>query len=476
MRHFRNFLYFVVGLLMSAWAVFSHAETIPATSQSVSAYVIGNVSSTVSFADACNKFVSANGFTFFEINVYSTYAQCRFLQNGSLNSQNVTVSTVAGYVCPADQGWTLSGSSCHRPDCVSPQVRQADGTCAVPCPVYDGTDKPDLTAKPANCSCPSGTKWFYGGGCRKTCGYGAGSVANAGWDIAIAKGATTACFGGCEVQHGSGGYDILKDGSHSAPATYTDWACKGTGLGSAPTPDGQPTPDAQKIKEADKHQPKCGAGEGVITSSSGNVMCLPAGTPNTSTPKVETKKKTESYSDSSTKTTETTTTTDPNTSATHTSTTTTTTPSSSGSAGMAGPVGTSTSSESKATNASGTGTGEDGEGDCDPTEKACSGKAGEFGENGDLYEKKYQNGLPGVLTEKYNALKNTPIFGVVAQLAPANLANSGQCPTWSFSGSINSKINLGGMSLAPPCYVFDAVRAILLITSLLLARRLIFGG
>lgn len=41
-------------------------------------------------------------------------------------------ATTQSYSCPTGQNWTLSGTSCTRPDCVSPQVRQSDGTCAAP--------------------------------------------------------------------------------------------------------------------------------------------------------------------------------------------------------------------------------------------------------------------------------------------------------------------------------------------------------
>lgn len=38
----------------------------------------------------------------------------------------------SAYSCPATGGWTLSGTSCNRPNCLNWQVRQTDGTCANP--------------------------------------------------------------------------------------------------------------------------------------------------------------------------------------------------------------------------------------------------------------------------------------------------------------------------------------------------------
>jgi len=88
------------------------------------------------------------------------------------------------------------------------------------------------------------------------------------------------------------------------------------------------------------HSPKCLPGEGVLTSSSGRVMCVPEGTPSNA-PVVTTSTKKETFQDGSTKTTDTTYTKDPGTGVQDTNQTTTTTGKTSGGAGTAGPVGTS---------------------------------------------------------------------------------------------------------------------------------------
>ena len=484
MRVFRSFAYFVVGCLLGAWAVFAHAETVPATLVTApkttpiySSYLVPN-QKFYSASEVCTALCATAGAGYTACHVYTpattaTRFLCEYTWANSLQYGEGLITTG----CP--QGYNDDNGTCKKYTCpagaTGPALVGGVQTCTLPapCPMYPG-DASTPSAQPSSCSCPAGTKWAPYSGCRKTCGT-AGADANAGFDINIQKGASEGCFGGCVVQHKSGTFYTFKDGSTSAPATYTGWACEGNGAGTKPTADGQPTPDSPKLKDTDKHQPKCGSGEGVITSSSGNVLCVPPGTPNTSTPKVETQKKTETYSDSSAKTTETTKTTDPYTSATHTSTTTTTTANSAGTAGQAGAVGTATSSESNASNISGTGTASDGKGTGDKCEGNDCGGGKPFPETGELWKKKYPDGISGVLNQKFTAIKSSSLGGLVGQLAP-NLPNSGACPSWSFSMNLGQRMNFGGATLSMPCAVWSFVRIVLLITSALVARRLIFGG
>lgn len=94
------------------------------------------------------------------------------------------------------------------------------------------------------------------------------------------------------------------------------------------------------------HPPKCLPTEGVLTSSSGTVACVPAGTPAAEAPVVRTEKQVQQFTDGSTRTTETTYTKDPATGVQDTKQTITNTPATGGGAGQAGPVGTSSVSGS----------------------------------------------------------------------------------------------------------------------------------
>lgn len=94
----------------------------------------------------------------------------------------------------------------------------------------------------------------------------------------------------------------------------------------------------------------------------------------------------------------------------------------------------------------------------------------------ELYKQKYPDGLKGVITGAVTQLKATPLFGLVVQLIPTNLPNAGQCPSWSLSMNFGRHMNEGTHVVQPPCWVWDVVKAIMIVSALLLARRLIFGG
>ena len=164
-----------------------------------------------------------------------------------------------------------------------------------------------------------------------------------------------------------------------------------------------------------------------MTSSSGNVMCLPEGTAGASKPVVDLSKKTETFPDNTTKTTETTKTTDPNTQATDTRTTTTST------GGQSGTAGTSTTtSNTGGSTGDGTGNGSgDGSGDepgqCakEPNSPMC--KKGTVPQKG-----KFDDGQDGKVTAAKDQLR--------AKFAEVKSAASSM-----FSGSLAT----GGGSL--PC-------------------------
>lgn len=223
-----------------------------------------------------------------------------------------------------------------------------------------------------------------------------------------------------------------------------------------------------------KKKPPCEAGEGVMTSSAGTVACVPEGTPGAVKPEVEVKKRKETYPDGSVKETVETTTKDNNTGATNRSTSTTST------GGLSGSAGSSTSEEDTQPKIPGTGSGTgSGDGDGDGDDGDCEGddcSHGEFPGTDGLYEKKFPNGIKGVLDARFSELRQTPIFSLVNTLVPSGVPNSGACSPFSISMNIGPGMNFGGGSIEVPCYVWSFIRVVMLISAFLLARRLIFGG
>jgi hypothetical protein len=92
----------------------------------------------------------------------------------------------------------------------------------------------------------------------------------------------------------------------------------------------------------------------------------------------------------------------------------------------------------------------------------------------ELYKRKYPDGLTGVWSEKLAELKATPLFSLMAIFHPT--VTAGSCPAWTFNANIGPHMNFGQGTIAPPCWIWGALKAVLLITALMLCRRIIFGG
>jgi hypothetical protein len=90
-----------------------------------------------------------------------------------------------------------------------------------------------------------------------------------------------------------------------------------------------------------------------------------------------------------------------------------------------------------------------------------------------LYTRKYPNGIVGVWEEKSTLIKATPLFSLGSSLMPSNIGATGTCPSWTLDFSA---ISLGIATVSPACWVWDFGGIVIVISSLLLARSLIFGG
>lgn len=238
----------------------------------------------------------------------------------------------AVYTCPSGGNWTLSGTQCTRPDCVSPQVRQSDGTCAPPACVAG-----DVVQSAS-----------YFGGWRV--GTATNAVVGPNGQSYFEPPPTTICDGTCMVTMTTSGTCT----SGVAPYVDTPQAihCVGTGekTGGTCTTSSDLEGSPPTIPN---HRPKCSSDEGVLTSSSGTVACVPSSAPG-SKPVVSSSKQVQNFPDGSTKTIETTYTKDPATGVQDTQQQITNTPATGGGAGQAGPTGTTTISDSVKPSGNGT--------------------------------------------------------------------------------------------------------------------------
>jgi len=168
MRALRLSLWFFFGVLLVAVPIFSYAETKPATVVNSAVgtvyqlskagvqygnFATGAAAAAVAFANAYPNYAkisgpfsapSCSGTTF----TYGVYGWFKYSTNANecLNT-NYQIGTVQGCPtgavlngsscsvssCPVGQNWTLSGSTCTRPDCTAPQVRDSStGLCSDP--------------------------------------------------------------------------------------------------------------------------------------------------------------------------------------------------------------------------------------------------------------------------------------------------------------------------------------------------------
>ena len=341
-RMLRNSVAFLLGVFIAFCSV--RAETIPATSGTETPVQVfrGRSSIYLNRDDACRSFILDLGSGYFydyAVTMSGPFDQC-FGHTSSVpapvNMANVDIGwrcpslpadnilfqrqprscQTVSYSCPANQNWTLTGTTCTRPDCVDGQQRQPDGTCGEP-------------------KCKSGdtsTATYYTG--QFYVGQNAVNVVGT-----KAPTPTTLCDGQCVgsvntitdcVAATSATPQNPKPVICTAPITLNGSQCTGDN-GAPPTPPTVPS-----------NTPPCAPGQGVIEAA-GTVKCVdPNQVDKTTNPPVINKTtSTQTHPDGSqviNNTIQTCT----GQGACSTSTTTTITPSTAGGPGTAGQPGTST--------------------------------------------------------------------------------------------------------------------------------------
>lgn len=252
MRVLRLTLYFVVGLLLGAVATFSQAETIAATMQAGTAVELFTPYS--SAQAACEGLLSSKGWSgpvevvdqsdMYVCRGYASWAPGVLQNGGSVFKQwqcpgstvvydgRASLACDAVPTCPLSQNWTLSGTTCTRPDCDAGQTRQSDGTCKAACldGSLAGSGLYDIGTAPTG----SLGKLYCNSGCEVMIGEGSSPVASA-----VVSGVTH--------YYGRARYDYTGD-------TCTGGTSVSDGLQSPPTD-------------------TCGAGQGRATMN-GKTICI----------------------------------------------------------------------------------------------------------------------------------------------------------------------------------------------------------
>ncbi|OFZ92322.1 MAG: hypothetical protein A3F74_15950 [Betaproteobacteria bacterium RIFCSPLOWO2_12_FULL_62_58] len=91
-----------------------------------------------------------------------------------------------------------------------------------------------------------------------------------------------------------------------------------------------------------------------------------------------------------------------------------------------------------------------------------------------LYTQKYPNGVQGVWNENKDALVQSAFIQSINSLVPT--FGGGSCPDFGLTFNIAPWANFGSQSFGVPCWIYDAIGLILLVTAAFTARAIIFGG
>lgn len=409
----RRILFFLAGFLLAGYIVVASAETInatpvPAGTTTPRPQVFAKWNTTTptyqTVQEVCDAYRSSGqnkGTCVDTIGTWSSYGaagDCKYQPTNTTSC--ISTGTPQGIygACPV-------GASVVGANCVTNQITYT-------CPDSSYTLTGDKCVRPDADKCaPTKDK------------YTSGWVSYTGDKVPTG----TVCIADCNYEQ-----NIMLDQDDRIGTDGRKWAQVGqTGLGTSCT--GSTTPSMEPDqKNKDSKKPPCSATEGVLTTSTGKVLCVPEGTPDARKPDVKVKTKTETFPDNTTKQTTETTTRDPVTGATSTSTSSTSTGKADGTEGQAGPVGTTTGSS---TSGSGNGDG-DGEG-CDPTLNFCGGP----GTDG-MYTKKEKT-MASVFTQFQNTVKNSPVGSASTDFFAVSTPG-GSCPAWSVQvPMLNVTLNAG---------------------------------
>lgn len=139
----------------------------------------------------------------------------QYCPSGGASGSTPNMMCNTGIGCPAGQGWTLSGSTCTRPDCTAGQTRGTDGICRSSCPGA-GTSTSGVTGA------------AYGG---------AGIMP------------PTLCIGGCSYDWSGVGVQLANEWATTA-GKATGSSCSVSATGSNGTPTQSEPESAMKPKSA----------------------------------------------------------------------------------------------------------------------------------------------------------------------------------------------------------------------------------
>lgn len=93
----------------------------------------------------------------------------------------------------------------------------------------------------------------------------------------------------------------------------------------------------------------------------------------------------------------------------------------------------------------------------------------------DFYEQQYPDGFSGEWQGFSDRVAASSLAGFMGSLSNGVPAG-GECPSWSFNLNMGPMGNFGTFALQPPCIIWPFIKALLILTALFVARRMVVGG
>ena len=440
MKAIRLFLYFLIGVAFSAVAVLAHAESVAAywtivpTNGSTGAMLAAEKYATATEAGTRGCSYRAGTISPAQTGTFTGYnsdygrANCTFSVWTGVNSGGTM-----GQSCPAGSGATGSAPNVmcsFTTPCSVGQIRNAiTGFCeASPCHAGD-----------------SAAADYFGGW---RVGKASNALVGADGGAYSVPPPVTVCDGACSITVTASGTCA------SSGLPYVDTPqpvnCHGTGVKTGATCSvSSALPGTPPVIAS--HKPKCAAGEGVLTSSSGTVACVGSAV-KAETPAVSTARRVETFGDGTTKTTETTKTVVPSDGTADTSVKTTST------GGQSGTAGTTTTSEATATDRTEPERKKATQDDaCDPKSQMC-GTPGTEG----IYTKKDKT-VNAVISSFSDGIKGSGAGSAMTGFFTVSTPG-GSCPNWQVTVPvINTTLNISeNFCTSTALSMMDLVGAVLL--------------
>lgn len=93
----------------------------------------------------------------------------------------------------------------------------------------------------------------------------------------------------------------------------------------------------------------------------------------------------------------------------------------------------------------------------------------------DFYEQQYPDGFAGEWDKFKGKIGASPLAGFLNGLS-SGLPGGGTCPDWSVALNFGAMGNFGTHVIAPPCAIWPFIKAVMILSALFVARRMVFGG